>query len=98
MITPKWVKDLQSYVDSVPYGKLSVNLLRVANKTAEVETQGLETLRYEENSDATADILKFLKNLADISYNGEVVFKVQWKGGKMKEIGFYNSKLTRYSE
>lgn len=93
---PKWLADIQSYVDNFPYGTANVQIIRAANRTVQIQVDSVETLRYEDNPTAFKDIQALLEQLIADRFDGTVTFSVQMKGGKIKEAGYYNLKQTRY--
>lgn len=96
MNTPKWVTDLMSYVDSIPYGESQVTISRVGNRTVQLQANSVETVRYETTEEAMADITKLIKALGEAKIDGTATFQLTLKDGTIKEIGYYNVKQTKY--
>lgn len=95
---PRWVKDLITYIDSVPFGNITIpQIKRVAGKTVQIDTISKETLRYEGVEQAMEDLQKYLKAAEESGYDGEVTFAVKLKQGKIKEIAFFNQKHSTYN-
>lgn len=93
----KWLADLESYVDSIPYGKIEIpEIERVNRRVVSITTTASETLRYEDNAEAVKDILGFLTTLVDDGHNGRVKFEVEYKNGQIKLLAIQNSRKTHY--
>lgn len=94
---PTWLKDLESYIDSIPYGTVSIpEIQRVNRKVTTVTTVGSETLRYTDNNDCVKDILAFLTSLIDDKHSGTVDFGVEMKDGNITLLTIRNTKKTNY--
>lgn len=91
-----WIKDIQSYVDRIPFGKVNIELERVGRKTVKVTTYGKETLNYRTTDEALEDINLILKRLSDNEFEGTATLELQYKKGKIKLVGIYDQKITRY--
>lgn len=94
---PNWIKDLESYVDAIPYGSISIpNIERVNRKVTTVTTVGQETLRYQDNNECVKDILSFITSLLDDKHTGQVDFGVEMKDGNITLLTIRNTKKTNY--
>ncbi len=94
---PNWIKDLESYVDAIPYGSVSIpNIERVNRKVTTVTTVGQETLRYQDNNECVKDILSFITSLLDDKHTGQVDFGVEMKDGNITLLTIRNTKKTNY--
>ena len=97
MSKPKWLLDLESYVDAIPYGNVSIpNIERVNRRVTTVTTVGTETLRYQDNNECVKDILAFLTSLVDDQFTGDVDFGVTMKDGNITLLTIRNTKKTNY--
>ena len=94
----QWVKDIESYVDGIPYGEVSIpSIKRVNRKVVEIQTICTETLRYNSNEEALTDIVQFLRGLIEDQMRGDVEFKVNLKPGLINLIEIKNRKRTDYN-
>lgn len=93
-----WSKDLEILVDSVPFGEVTPTITKSANRVTKVQVASAETIRYEESQTALDDISKLIQNMHDISYEGEIVFKLIMKAGQIQRVAYYNNRVTNYSE
>ena len=94
----KWVKDLRSYIDAIPYGNVNVGLIRVDRHTVQVTTHGEETLRYRDNNEALKDILTFITSLIDDKHTGDVQFQVDMQEGNITLLTIKNTRRTNYQK
>jgi hypothetical protein len=97
MNKPTWLRDLESYVDAIPYGSVSIpNIERVNRRVTSVTTVGVETLRYQDNAECAKDILSFLTSLLDDKFTGDIDFGVTIKDGNISLLTIRNTKKTNY--
>lgn len=97
MNTPKWATDLIRYVDSMPYGEITIpKIVRAGNKTVEIQSFATETLRFKDNEQALKAIQVLLENITDPEFTGRISFSVGVKGGNIREIGYHSEKHTKY--
>jgi Na+-translocating ferredoxin:NAD+ oxidoreductase RnfG subunit len=96
MAKQKWVSDIESYIDGIPYGDVSVSVKRVNRKTVQVTAVGNETLRYTDNNEAVRDVIGLLANLLDEGYQGRVQFTVDIRPGQINQVAIKNIKETKY--
>ena len=89
METPKWLLDLRSFADSIPFGDIQPQIKKVKGKVVEVQTQAVETLRYEANEEAMKDIIALFKTLVEQKHSGSITMTVDLKEGNMFQIAFY---------
>lgn len=94
----KWLKDLKSYVDAIPYGKVQIEVERVSSHTVQTVTVGFETLRYTDNNECVKDILSFITSLVDSEHTGDVQFGVEMKQGKITLLIIKNTRRTNYQK
>jgi len=94
--TPQSIKDLQSYIDSVPFGTVKFEVKRVDRKTVLIETEGEETLRYVDNNEAIKDLSKLIMDLINTSFTGDAKLKLQMKDGQIQIVSVYSTKETKY--
>lgn len=92
----KWVEDLEQYINRIPYGQITINVDRVDRKTTKITTFGKETLQYRTTEEALKDLTLLLKKLADNNYEGTATLELQYKAGRIKLVGIYDQKITRY--
>lgn len=93
----RWIADIESFTDSIPYGQVDITVERVNRHTVQVSTVGVETLRYVNNEDCIKDIVEFIGSLVDEEHTGEVQFGVVMKQGQMKLLTIKNTKKTNYT-
>lgn len=94
---PKWVSDIQSYVESRPYGSVSIPEIVVVNrKVTQITTEGQETLRYTDTEAALADVSAILQNLVNIGYSGNAHIECTYKDGQISLLTIHDKKQTRY--
>ena len=95
---PQYLKDIQSYVDSRPYGAVSIPEIKIVNrKVTEVTTEGRETLRYTDTEAALNDVLRILTNLSSIGYSGNAHVELEYIDGAIKIIAIHDKRHTRYN-
>jgi hypothetical protein len=92
----KWLGEIESYIDAIPYGEVSLSITRVNRHTVQVTTEGTETLRYTDNEDAAKDIARFLSSLIDDKHTGKVQFEVEFKDGQISILAIKNTRKTKY--
>ena len=93
---PKEIKDIQSYIDSIPYGDVSLEIRRVGNKTVEIITTGLQTLRINSTNEAKERINYLLDNLTETGYSGVLDVQFSYTNGTLKLMGVKDKKITKY--
>jgi len=97
MIIPQYIKDIQSYIESRPYGSVSIPEIVVVNrKVTQITTEGQETLRYTDTEAALADIQAILSNLKDVGYSGNAHIECTYKDGQINLLTIHDKKQTRY--
>jgi hypothetical protein len=96
---PRWLNDIESYVDSIPYGEVVLSVTRINRHTTNINTSGTETLRYDnDNKSCVGDIVSFLAGLMDEEYTGVVEFGVDMRSGMVQFLTIKNTKKTSYDE
>ncbi len=93
---PHWVRDLQSYIDSIPFGEVDLQIKRVDRKTVEIKTVAKETLRYVDNQEALRDMDKLLTNLIESKFSGDAHLQIEMKDGNITLLGVFNTKHSKY--
>lgn len=93
---PKEIKDIQSYLDSIPYGDVHLDVKRVGRKTVEITTSGTQTLRINNTQEAKDRINYLLDNLTDTSYSGILDVQFTYSNGTLKLMGVKDKKITKY--
>lgn len=96
MPLPKYLQDIQKYIDRVPYGDIQFTVKRRNNKVIEVVTNSVETTKHEDNSSSKAEIVALMDALEAANYTGNITFNISIKDGQTKQIGHYNTKQTDY--
>lgn len=97
MQIPNYIRDIQSYIESRPYGTVSIPEIKIVNrKVTEITTEGKETLRYTDTDAALADIGAILANLKDIGYSGNAHIECTYKDGQISLVTIHDKKQTRY--
>lgn len=96
MTSPNYIKDIQQYVDRVPYGEVQFTVKRINNKVVEIQTNSVETTKHRENKSAEEEIVALLKALEAANYTGNITFNISIKNGQVEQIGHYNMKQTKY--
>lgn len=94
--TPKWIRDLHSYIESVPYGEVDIQIKRVDHKTVTISTVAEETLRYVDNSEAIRDLDRMVLELINTGFSGQAHVKLEMKDGQIKLLGIFDKKQTTY--
>lgn len=95
-MTPKYIKDLHAYIESIPYGQLQVKIERVNRKTVKIETAGKETLRYTDTKAALNDALNILQGLVDTKYTGNAHIEARYIDGEINLLVVHDEKQTKY--
>ncbi len=105
MAQPKWLKDVQGYIDSVVYGTAIIEPIlieREHKKTVSIQTTATETIRYPDNERALKDIMTFLLSLADAHFVGDEHLRLHYTSGdkssKIELVGYTSVRLTDYSK
>lgn len=93
---PKWVNDMRSRIDGIPYGQIQVTIHRVANKTVKIETPGYETIKPESNQDAVRTILYLIGNYQDLASTGSLSLVISFKKGNIELLGVQTNKVQNY--
>ena len=91
-----YIQDLQSYIDSIPYGAVSLRVERVNRKTVKIVTTGENTLKYINNEEAKKDLDDIVNNLIQTGYSGNAHVKLEMKDGKINLMGIFDTKETKY--
>lgn len=89
-------KDLINYIESIPFGKVSIKVERTNRKTTRVTTVGEETLRYVDNAELRKDLDNMVGNLIESGFTGESHVKLTIKDGQVQLLSIYNQKETNY--
>lgn len=92
----KYITDLHSYIEGIPYGDVDIRIRRVKNKTVQIETVAEETLRYVDNEEAKTDMLKLIDKLIEAGFSGEAHIKLDMKAGQINILGIFDKKETTY--
>ena len=92
---PKPINDIHSYIESVPYGEISLKISRINRKTVVIESVSEETLKYVSNDEALKDLDSLIKSLIDSRYTGEANVKLEMTDGSIRLIGIFNKKTTK---
>lgn len=95
---PKWLLDISSYTDAIPYGNVSIQVERVNRRTTQVTTVGQETLRYTDNEECLKDLLTFIRTLLDDNHTGDVQFGLDMKQGQITLLTIKNTKKVQYEK
>lgn len=98
MMDSKWLKDIRSYLDSIPYGNVQLHIERVGSHTVEVRATGNETLRYTDNNECLKDLLGFITLLVDDGHTGDVQFGIDMKKGQITLLTIKNTRRTNYQK
>lgn len=93
---PKWLVDLESFVDSVKYGKVDVGVDRANSHTIQISTIASETLRYTDNKECVGDLIDFIASLLDEEHTGNVQFSLDMKKGQINLLTIKNTKKMNY--
>lgn len=98
---PKWLKEIQSLIDSVAYGTVAVEPILIErdhSKTTALQTTVTETIRYETSEKALQNIIDFLVALIEQGFNGDEHIRIHFKNnGKIELVGFTSVKYINYS-
>ena len=94
----KYLADIESYADGVPYGDVQVKITRVNRRVTKTQLTATETLRYRDNQEALDDINVFLQGLVDVGHTGEVQFQVVIENGQIKLLAITNTRETSYEK
>lgn len=88
--------DIQSYIDAIPYGQITIHIHKVNRKVVAVETEGAETLRYTDTDAALHDVHAILTNLKDTGYSGQAHIELTYKDGQISIVSIHDTKKTQY--
>lgn len=91
-------KDLLQYLDSIPYGNVTISIQRERGQTRRIFTVAEETLRYVDNEEAKNDLLSMIDNLTQTGFTGEANVKLTMKGGQIELVSIFNKKETEYKK
>lgn len=94
---PKYLKEIQSTVDSVPYGSVDISTTKVSRKVTRVTTTTKETLRYTNTDAAIEDIIRILKGLSMSGHSGKATIECDYNEGQIVLVAIYDKKETNYS-
>lgn len=93
---PKYLNDIQSKVDALPYGDVNVKVTRVNRHTTKVTFTETQTLRYRDNTEAMQDVVDFLAGLVDSKHTGKVQFEVAIEEGQINLLAITNTGENKY--
>lgn len=93
-----YLQDLESYIESIPFGGVNLRIERVNRKTVKIITTGEETIRYVDNTEAVKDLGDMINKLIATGYTGEAHVKLTMKDGQITLIGIYDTKETQYKD
>lgn len=97
MNTPKYLKELQTYIDTLEdYATLKPEIKKVKGKVVEVKVETMETVRVISNQDALSDVGAMIERLQDLSTTGLLHVVFDFQNGTIKTIGYKNTNTTRY--
>jgi len=89
-------KDIQSAIDSIPYGTVRLEVKRVNRHTVEIAAYESETLKYTDTEAALGDVLRLLRNLSETGHSGEAHIQCTYKEGNIILVAIQNEKKTQY--
>ena len=93
---PQSVRDLHSYIESIPFGEVEFKITRINRNTTQISTIAQETLKYVSNEEAKKDLNQLVDKLCDPSFSGEAHIKLQVKDGQINLMGIFNKKEKKY--
>ena len=93
--TPKPIQDIHSYIESVPFGEITLQVRRVDRKTVEIISESEETLRYVDNQEAVKDLIQMVQRLVEASFSGQAHIKLDLKDGNIRFIGIFDKKTHK---
>lgn len=93
----QYIKDIYSYIETVPFGEVTLRIRRTNRKTTEISTTSEETLRYINNEEAKTDLDNMVQRLIDASFSGEAHIKLEMKDGNIRLIGIFDRKDQKYN-
>ena len=88
--------DIQSYIDAIPYGSITLHVYKVNRKVIAIETEGAETLRYTDSDAAIHDVKAILENLKETGYSGQAHIELAYKDGQISIVSIHDTKKTQY--
>lgn len=94
--TPKQMRELATYIESIPFGEVDIKVRRVDHKTTQITTVAEETLRYVSNQEALQDLDILVSRLIDSSFSGDAHVKLEMKDGQIRIVGIITQKQTNY--
>ena len=92
----KYIKDIQRYVEAIPYGECSITVKRVGKKTTNISFEGQETLRYQDPISAIEDIHEILKKLSEDGFSGSTHVQCEYKDGAIKMVAIHDKIQIQY--
>jgi hypothetical protein len=94
--TPKYIKDIYEYIESINFGEADVHIKRIDHRTVQLSTLSEETLRYVDNAEAVKDLINMVQRLVEASFSGEAHIKLEMKDGNIQLIGIFDKKNIKY--
>ena len=92
----KYLKDIQEYVEAIPYGDVSVNVKRVGRKTTHVDMESKETLRYTDSESAVSDVSSILESLSRDGYSGSTNVQCEYRNGQIVMVTIHDKIQIQY--
>ena len=90
------IKDIQQTLGTMPYGTATITIRRANGRNVQLTSHQVETIRFENNEEGLTFLAKFLKELIDTKYSGEVNFSVTMKEGNLQQMGYHSQKQVNY--
>lgn len=91
-----YIRDVQSFVDTIPYGDVTLVLKRIDRKTVQITSTAEETLKYENNEEAIEDLITLVRRLVDAGFTGRTRVELTLNEGQIKLLSVFDKKETKY--
>ncbi len=96
--SPLWAKDIERYVNSVPFGEVKLVIKRHGSKTRSISTKFDDSIAYYNNEAALRDLMLLVEKLEKEGANTALKFTLMFKKGIINLVIYHNVKQTSYEQ
>ena len=96
MSNPRWLEDVLSKTDAMPFGEIRLSIERGRSRTNQVTYISSHSLRPKSNESAFSDLEKFINSLILAGLSGKVAFELELKKGTIQSITIKNKDVKNY--
>lgn len=96
MNQPKYLSDIDATANAMPFGELTIQVVRHRSKTAKVVYFKEHKIEPKTNEQASFDLQTLLNGLIDNLFTGKAQFDVDFKNGNISLLTIKNKEIKNY--